>query len=200
MLSSDASAVVAVVVSFPGTARGAGRVGVFELEDELDDELDAEVVSSVLRSHRVRRAGESRHTTIWSLNLYRFCPLPMQGMSRRAQREQIGLVWSHCEVSQSPFYLKNLGSGGSKLTFFFCLRQASQPRPDGTPGIVLTVDSSRGGNGDGEIQVPAMTQIDRDTPSHRWDSQPEEPRPLGGFSWTRVACLARGLTSSPLEW
>ena len=55
----------------------------------------------------------------------------MQGIDRRLHLEQEGVVKSHCPSCQI------LSSRRCRLcgTFFFCLRHALQPRPEGTPGI-----------------------------------------------------------------
>lgn len=67
-----------------------------------------------------------------SLNLNLCCPAPTQTIFRRAHREHDGFAWSHYGKLQNM----SLCDVNAKPTFFFCMRQPSQPRPDGTPGII----------------------------------------------------------------
>lgn len=63
----------------------------------------------------------ARRTRAGSTNLKRCKPPPTHGRSRRLHLEHDGFCWSH---------------------FFLIWRQALQPRPDGTPGMVQGGGSS----------------------------------------------------------
>jgi hypothetical protein len=70
-------------------------------------------------------------TTFCSLNLYRCSPHPIQAILSRVHLEHEGFDWSHFHSVSHELLLWKVSR-----TFFFCWRQASQPRPFGTPGMV----------------------------------------------------------------
>ena len=69
---------------------------------------------------------------IVTLNMYRCLPFPIQGICKRVHREHAGFNWSHYrDVSHVAVYMSLCS------TFFLRLMHASQPLPDGTPGIIV---------------------------------------------------------------
>jgi hypothetical protein len=97
-------------------------------------------------------AAPAGATACACLNLYLFSPQPTQGMRSRVHLEHAGLARSHWFQVSGIHHITILSrparhyqpdeetvaaAWGLSGTFFFCLRHASQPRPVGTPAIVL---------------------------------------------------------------